>query len=136
MAPAAAADTIPAVPTRRDPIRMLNRTGSGYTNNASRALRSGPYVEPEAVPADYQEQLTARAHRQQAQARTLTRADLANQPLHIRIANCQAQAKALKLDVWPEVRLIRLALVNGRSLAHVARRIDALERKVLPDLPD
>jgi hypothetical protein len=108
--------------TRREPVRLLNKSGTGYTATA-RALRSGPDLEPEAVPLDYQRMLSARARREQEQARRLSRADLAASPLDVRLARCLAQARALKLDCHGELRLIRLSMEGGRSRAHVERRI-------------
>ena len=120
---------------RRDPVRLLGRSG-GTTSNPARALRDGALVEPEAVPADVQDRYSNAAHRAQAQQRTLTRAALADAPLHVRIARCEARAKDLRIDVHQAVRLARLAVLNGRSLAHVSRRVEAIERLCFPDLPD
>jgi len=120
---------------RRDEVRLLSRGGT-YTDDPGRALRDGALVEPEAVDAATQDRYSNAAHREQEQTRTLTRAALADAPLHVRIARCEAHAKAMKIDVHQPVRLLRLAVLNGRSTAHVSRRIDALEARVFGPLPD
>jgi len=55
------------------------------------------------------------------------------QPLNVRLARCKAQAKHLRVDVHQPLRLARLALENGRSYAHVERRIEAVEALLWPD---
>jgi uncharacterized membrane protein len=123
------------VSPRRDPVRLLGRQ-AGYTDSVGRALRSGVEIEAEAVDAATQDRYSLAARRDQTQARTLTRAALADAPLHVRIERCQAQAKHLGIDIYQPVRLARLAIVGGRSLAHVSRRIEAIERLCFGDLPD
>jgi hypothetical protein len=133
MDPAAAGGIIPAMP-RRDPVRLLGKTG-GTTTDPARALRDGHRVEPEAVPADYQEQLTRAAHRDQQQARVARRIDRSQQDLARRITFAQQQAKHIGVDVHNAMRLLKLSIAAGRSEAAVLRRVEALERLVFPDLP-
>jgi hypothetical protein len=119
---------------RRDTVRLLAR-GTGYTDRPGRALRSGPHVEPEAVPADVQAAYSRAAHRDQAQQRTVQRVRRADDPIARRIAFAQAQARHVGVDVHNAMRLLKLTVAAGRSEAAVLRRVEALERLVFPDLP-
>lgn len=117
-----------------DPVRLLGKTG-GYTDQFAHALRSGNMLEPEAIPAAYAAVLADRAAVDRSHQRLTTRADLAKSPAAVRLARCKAQAKATRTDAHRELRLVRLAITNGRSVEHVASRLAALERKLWPDLP-
>jgi hypothetical protein len=121
------------MPRRTDPVRLLNRSGIGYTSDEARALRH----EPEAVPAEYDAVLTSRAHRAAAQQRERNRNEqaVANGWAR-RIQLARAEAKRRGVDVHQPLRLIRLAMEGGRSDQHIESRITALERRVYPALPD
>lgn len=128
--------SLAAVPSRThaDTIRLLRRTG-GYTDQLHHALRDGWDIEPEAISADYATMLADRAALDRSNQRITTRADLAQAPAAVRLARAKAQAKATRVDAHRELRLIRLAITNGRSVEHVSKRLAVLERKLWPDLP-
>ena len=50
-----------------------------------------------------------------------------------RIARAQAQAKAAGLDIDWQLRVVRLAMAQGRSERHVDRRLSAVEARLRPD---
>jgi hypothetical protein len=124
------------VRARRDEIR-LPRAGAraGYTTRVEAALRSGWELEPEAISAEYERTLAARAARDRSTARLLRRAYLAAAPLDVRLRRIQAQARALKVDVHAQLRLARLAVEGGRPRAHIERRLATLEARLWPNLP-
>jgi len=121
-------------PRGPDPVRLLDKTGA-YTSQFAHALRSGNVLEPEAVDHATQERLSDRAAVDRSNQRLTTRADLAKSPAAVRLARCKAQAKATRTDVHRELRLVKLAITNGRKPEHVARRLACLEAKLWPDLP-
>jgi hypothetical protein len=117
-----------------DEIRLLGRFG-GFTDRFAYALRSGAVIEPEVISAEFERTLAARAANDRAAARALTRADLAAASAGVRLARCKAMARAKKVDVHRELRLIRLAVEGGRKPEHIAKRLAVLERRLWPDLP-
>ena len=112
----------------RDEVRLLGRKG-GYTKDPARALPD----EPEAVSRTDQERITLQAARTWPHLTALNQGARAAAPLHVRLQRAKAQARALRVDVHAELRLVRLALEGGRSYAHVERRLVALEARVWPD---
>lgn len=122
--------------SQRDEVRLLGRTG-GYTNKPSHALFSTDVgVEPEAVPAHYQRMLTNTAHRDQAQAREVQRAErAATNGWSRRIALAKAQAKLTGVSIDRELRLLACVMKARRSDHAVEDRIRALEKRVWPELP-
>jgi hypothetical protein len=120
--------------TRADTPLYLSR-GGGLTTFRARALRDGFAIEPEAVNRATLERLAERAASNRAAARALTRTDLAAASVSVRLARCQAQARATKVDAHTQLRLVRLAIENRRSASHIAGRLAALERRLWPDLP-
>lgn len=113
----------------RDEIRLLGRAG-GYTDNPARAV--DPRQEPEAVDRATQERITMDAVRSWPHLTALHEGDRASEPFDRRIARCKAQAKHVGVDIHQPLRLARLAISNGRSHAHVERRIEALETLLWP----
>jgi hypothetical protein len=101
----------------------------------ARALRDGLQVEPEAVDRATLALLAERAAAERSQRRIATRADLAQATPSVRLARCKAQARASRVDVHRELRMVRLAIEGGRSAEHIARRLACLERRLWPDLP-
>ncbi|WP_205697479.1 hypothetical protein [Conexibacter sp. SYSU D00693] len=120
---------------RQDEPLFLGRTG-GLTRNPARAMRTNGLVEPEPVVGADLERFAFNANRDRVAARQLTLATLAAAPVDVRLARCRAQAKATKVDCHAQLRLVRLAIANGRSAEHVGRRLDAVERALWPDLTD
>lgn len=121
------------MPPRYDEPLFLGRSG-GLTRNPAQAMRTDRRIEPEPVVGEDLERFAQAARRDQAVARELTLAALAAAPLDSRIARCRAQAKALSVDVHGELRLVRLAVRNGRSRDHVSRRLAVLEARLWPHL--
>jgi hypothetical protein len=126
------------VPGRHDPVRLLNKSGTtggrgnGYTDRLGRAMDAH---EPEAVSREHQDALSDRAHRNAAQARQEQRLAMSGNRLDARIATAIATARHRRVDIHPELRLVRLAIQGGRSEAAISRRVDVIERKLWPDLP-
>jgi hypothetical protein len=115
-----------------DRPRLLARDSTrGYTDDPGKALRH----EPGAVPRDYANVLVSRAHRDQAAARQLQRSELGQNGFYRRLVLAQAQARHTGVDIHGRVRLLRLAMEQRRSEAHLERRLQAIERMVWPDLP-
>jgi hypothetical protein len=114
----------------KDEIRLLGRSG-GYTKDPKRAV--DPREEPEAVSKQDQARITAAAVRNWPHMNALQTATRASRPLGERLARCKRQARHIGADVHGELRLVRLALENGRSAAHVERRIEVLESRLWPE---
>lgn len=109
----------------RDRVRLLGKKG-GYTDNPARALAE----EPEAVDRDTQDRFTLEAARNWPGLLALQAEVRSEEPLHYRLRRVQDAARTAGIDVHREVRLARLALQAGRSVAHVERRVQVLETRV------
>src|SRR4051794_25734961 len=106
----------------------MNRNGSGYTSEPRHALRVDGQVEPEAVPADYQQHLSATAHRNAAQQREINRTEqAATNGWARRIQLAKAQARHAGIDVHRELTLIKHVMRANRSDRAIDARISALE---------
>lgn len=111
----------------RDQVRLLGKRG-GYTSNPARALPE----EPEAVDRETQQRFTLDAARNWPRLQALQTEERRETPLHHRLRRVQAQARLTGIDVHQELRLTRLAIENGRSAAHIERRVQVLEARVFP----
>lgn len=88
--------------------------------------------EPEAVDAETQRRITVAAAESWPSIRALQVEARESQSLGRRIERAKAQARHLGVDVHQPLRLCRLAIENGRSRAHVERRIEAVESLLWP----
>jgi hypothetical protein len=88
--------------------------------------------EPEAVDAAAQERITRAAIEGWPHLDALQGAVRAARPISVRLDRIRAQARHLGVDVHPELRLVKLAIENGRSEAHIERRVAVVEAKLWP----
>lgn len=94
-------------------------------------------AEPEAVDRATQERITDRAHRNAAAQRELTRTERAMMNGWARrLVLARSEAKLRGVDVRRELHTIGMVMKAGRTDAAIEGRIAALERRVLPRLPD
>jgi hypothetical protein len=112
----------------QDRVRLLGKT-SGYTERTDRAMDP---VEPEAVDAETQRRISEDAARSWPGLRALQTGERASRPLHRRMENARAQARLSGVDVHPQLRLVKLAIENGRPIEHVERRMSAVEARLWP----
>lgn len=108
----------------------LAPTGSGtdYVTSAHRAIDPLPAVESHVL-----EDLILQARRRDRLLDAERRIVRAQQLPAARLARAHAQARVNGVDVRNEIRLARLAIEAGRKLAHVERRLWAVERRVYPE---
>lgn len=114
-----------------DELRLLGKSG-GYTHKSTHALRVDGALEPEAVDAETQRRITKAAAEGWPHLDALHRGERESKPLATRIAHAKAQAKHLRVDVYQPLRLLEMAMLGGRSHAHIERRVQALEATVFP----
>jgi hypothetical protein len=111
----------------REKPRLLGRSG-GYTAEPRRALAG----EPEAVDAESQRKITLAAALSWPHLDALHGAERESASPSVRLRRAEAQARASRIDVRPQLRLARLAIEQGRSSGQVERRLSAVEARVFP----
>ena len=88
--------------------------------------------EPEAIDPAALSEMVAKSAASWPGLRALQRGERSQKPLARRIADVKAQARATGVDVHPQMRLVKLAMENGRPIEHVERRLEAVENRLWP----
>lgn len=102
-----------------DPVRLL-AIGGGYTDNAARALRSGPEPEPEAVDLSTQVQITEDAERRRAAIHEPMIAELDEAAALLGRVARRPEARCCSRELWQAQGRLRAAINRAKATAQRA----------------
>jgi hypothetical protein len=125
--------SVRTIPLDHEPRLLAADSSRGYVTDPRMALA----MEPEAVPAEYQDHLLMRSMRRDAKRKReqsiAAKRDRELLTVLERIDRAKQAARENHVDIGTDLRLLRRSMSERRSEAAVVRRLEDVERRAYRD---